>query len=260
MDGRPDRSGTVPECYAGLWQRRLLQDARGDDTDTQVFWLQSGNLYADIRIPADRDADGVARQQGFAGILQVDGALLTWRRWLDFQPQAAVPDVRRVRFTRTDQMIEEGVHAEYREIWDRIGPASLDRAAFALQMEYPRDGMPRRRAGVFVIVGDYFMFALDRLEALPAGANLAELAAGAALSDAQRGQLFACEISLGRRRGARPWEILHSTLPAREGRQLFDVHGAWMRSAVGGFEQRLPDGNGRRVWRQADRGARFRVL
>lgn len=261
MSGQHDYSGTVPECYVGLWQRRLLQDAWGDDTATQVFWLQSGSLYADIRIPADRDAGGgVARQQGFAGVLQAEGSILTWRRWLDFQPQAAVPDVGRVRFTRTDQMIEEGVHADYREIWERVGPASLDRAAFTLQVEYPEGGMPRRRAGVFVIVGDYFMFALDRLEALPAGANLADLAAGDALADAQREQLFACEISLGRRRGSRPWEILHSTRPDHEGRSLFDVHGAWARIHTDSFEQRLPEGNGRRVWRQVEQGARFRAL
>lgn len=248
----------VPECYVGLWQRRLLQDAQGADTRTQVFWLQSGTLYADIRIPIDRDAaNGVARQQGFAGALEVEGTVLTWRRWLDFQPPAAVADVGRMRFTRADQMIEDGVHAEYREIWERIGPASLDRAAFSLQVEYPADGVPRPRAGVLVLVGEYFMFALDRLAALPAGDDLAALMQRANMSDEQRGALFACEISLGRRRGPRPWEILHSTRPEHEGRSLLAIHGGWARINAHAYEQRLPDGQGRRIWRQVEKGLRF---
>ena len=258
MSAQRDPIGAVPECYVGLWRRRLLQDTQGVDTTTQVFWLQSGTLYADIRIPAQRDAvSGVEMQQGFAGALEVDGSVLTWRRWLDFQPPAAVADVGRMRFTRLDQMIEEGVHADYREVWERVGPASLDRAAFTLQVEYACDGMPRRRAGVLVIVGDYFMFALDRLAALPAGMSLAELAEGDALTCEQRDQLFACEISLGRRRGSRPWEVLHSTLPAHEGQSLFDVHGAWVRSNANTYEQRSSNGDSRRTWRQLEQGERF---
>ena len=253
--------GTVPECYVGLWRRRLLQDAQGTDTRTQVYWLQSGSLYADIRIPADRDAgNGVALQQGFAGALEVEGSTLTWRRWLDYQPPAAVADVGRMHFTRLDQMIEDGVHADYREVWERIGPASLDRAAFALQVEYADGGMPRRRAGVLVLVGEYFMFALDRLASLPAGGSLAELMQRDDLSDAQRDELFACEISLGRRRGARPWEITYSTRPGHEGRSLLDIHGAWTQNQAHIYEQRLPDGRGRRIWRQVERGARFHAF
>jgi hypothetical protein len=206
MPQQREPCNAAPECYVGLWRRRLLHDAQGVDTSTRVYWLQTGSLYADIRMPAERDAvNGVALQQGFAGALEVEGNVLTWRRWLDFQPPTGVADVGRMRFTRLDEMVEEGVHADYREVWERIGPASPDRAAFALQVEYTHVGMPRRRAGVLVMVGEYFMFALDRLAALPAGTRLAELAAGNALMREQRDQLFACEISLGRRRGPRPW-------------------------------------------------------
>jgi hypothetical protein len=261
MSAQRDVINAVPECYVGLWRRSLLQDAQGVDTTTQVFWLQSGSLYADIRIPAHRDAvTGIALQQGFAGALEVDGNVLTWRRWLDFQPPAAVADVGRMRFTHLDQMVEEGVHADYRENWERIGPASLDRAAFTLQVEYSSAGMPRRRAGVLVIVGDYFMFALDRLATLPAGMSLAELAESDALTSEQRDQLFACEISLGRRCGERPWEILHSTLPAHAGQSLFDVHGALVRGNANTYDQHSPQGDSRRTWRQLEQGERFVAL
>lgn len=258
MPEQHDTIDTVPECYIGLWLRSQLQDAQGTDTATQVFWLQTGTLYADLRIPADRSAEGsVLRQQGFAGALEVAGSTLTWRRWLDFQPAAGVADVGHMCFTRLDQMIEDGVHAEYREIWDRIGPASLDRAAFALQIEYAHGRMPRRRAGVLVLVGDYFMFALDRLAALPAGRTLADLAADGTVVEELREQLFACEISLGRRRGLHPWEILHSTRPEHEGRNLFELHGAWTQTHAHTYEQRLHDGRVRRIWRQVERGAQF---
>lgn len=251
----------VPECYVGLWRRRLLRDAQGVDTGTQVFWLQSGGLYADIRLPAHRaGVDGLARQQGFAGALEVSDATLTWRRWLDFQPPAGVADAGRMRFTRLDEMIEDGVHSDYQEIWERIGPASLDRAAFRLQVEYPQDGMPRRRAGVLVVVGEYFMFALDRLAALPAGATLTDLAQRSDLDEIQRAQLFACEISLGRRRGPHAWEITHSTQPGHEGRGLFEIHGIWTQRSTQQFEQSLPDGQGRRIWKQVECGARFHAL
>lgn len=254
------RSRTVPECYIGLWQRRLLRDAHGEDTSTQVFWLQTGALFADVRIPADRNsAGGSARQQGFAGVLEAQDNLLTWRRWLDFQPPSASEDMGRVRFTAPDVMIEDGVHADYEEVWERIGPASHDRAAFALQVEHMADGSSRRRAGVFVLVGEHFMFALDRLIALPAAPSLAELADLAARGQIEgrvREQLFACEISLGRRNAAGGCEILHSTLPAREGAQLFAVHGALLQADKDRFEQRLPDG-GWRIWRQIERGARL---
>lgn len=251
------RSSAVPECYVGLWRRRLLRDAHGEDTRTQVLWLQSGSLYADLRLPAERDAeDGIARQQGFAGRLEARDNLLTWRRWLDFQPPSGVEDVGLVRFTGLNEMVEQGVHADYVETWERIAPASPDRATFTLQMEHAPLGLVRRRAGVFVIVGDYFMFALDRLAALPAAPSLRALSAQGELDDDVREHLFACEISFGRRYGPDPWVILHSSVRAREGRHLFDEHGSLQACDDGRYTQQMPDGT-RRWWRQVERGTRF---
>ena len=251
------RAAAVPECYVGLWQRRLLRDAHGDDMSTQVFWLQTGTLYADVRIPVDRaGAAGLARQQGFAGVLEAQDNLLTWRHWLDFQLPSAHQDVGRVHFTGPDTLIEDGVHADYEERWERIGPASHDRAAFALQTEHLTDGSSRRRAGVFVLVGAHFMFALDRLSAWPAAPSPTQSAVRRQPDRCADEQPFACEISLGRRDVGGRWEIRLSTLPAREGAQLFTVHGPLLQVDKDRFEQRLPDG-GRRVWRQIERGARF---
>lgn len=251
------RSSAVPECYVGLWRRRLLRDAHGEDTRTQVLWLQSGSLYADLRLPAERDAeDGIARQQGFAGRLEARDNLLTWRRWLDFQPPSGVEDVGLVRFTGLNEMVEQGVHADYEEVWERIAPASPDRAAFSLQVEHTAAGLVRRRAGVLVIVGEHFMFALDRLAALPAAPSLRALSTQSQLDDDVREHLFACEISFGRRRRTDRWEILHSTVRAREGRHLFDAHGALHACDDARYAQQTPDGT-RRLWCQIERGASF---
>lgn len=266
MIERAASSPPVPERYIGLWRRRLLQDARGEDRTTQVYWLQTGSLYADIRVPVERleriTAESLAHQQGCAGALEVEDNILTWRRWLDFQPPARRPDVGRMQFIGLNEMVEDGVHTAYREVWERIGMASGDRAAFSLQVEYADGALPRRRAGVLVTVGDFFMFALDRLEALPEREGLADLLQDPHLSAPQHEQLFACEISLGRRRtGALPWEITLSTLPKNEGYGLFEIHGALTRTATGQFEQRLPQAlshpSGRRIWRQIERGDQF---
>jgi hypothetical protein len=44
----------VPDCYLGTWQRSLLQTSQMRDTTTQVFWLQTRNWHADLRVPANR--------------------------------------------------------------------------------------------------------------------------------------------------------------------------------------------------------------
>ena len=92
----------------GLWRRLALE--RGDgtgDIETFVVWLQTGSLYADLRIPAGRpDFAGVthldevsaeaatwlARQEGFAGPLHLDDDDAHWIRDIDFAPLAGPPD------------------------------------------------------------------------------------------------------------------------------------------------------------------------
>ncbi|HYP64320.1 MAG TPA: hypothetical protein VEQ16_10540, partial [Acidocella sp.] len=81
--------GLEVAALGGLWRRTLLRTAEGDDTRTDVFWLQGPSLFVDLRQPPDRpdfshvqglddlrreDCQWLARQQGFAGIFtQQDG-------------------------------------------------------------------------------------------------------------------------------------------------------------------------------------------
>ncbi|MFO1435691.1 MAG: hypothetical protein U1F34_04795 [Gammaproteobacteria bacterium] len=107
----------------GLW-RRLLEQNGQVDRDTAVYWLQIGRVYADIQFqPTVRcenlestsvqTLQALARQQGFAGYLDVESNVLSWHRWLDYQPPAPVADIGRVHFER-DVLVEHGVLADYR--------------------------------------------------------------------------------------------------------------------------------------------------
>ena len=129
MPQRPEPA--VPLEFRGLWRRRVLKTADLVDSETTVYWLQAGSIYADIRVPANRprcdsldDAStgtlrGLAQQQGFAGNLQAEGNLLTWHRWLDYQPPTPVADVGRVHF-ENEVLIENGALASYMEEWIRV--------------------------------------------------------------------------------------------------------------------------------------------
>jgi hypothetical protein len=248
----------VPERYVGLWRRRLLESESVRDTDTEVWWLQTGSLYADLRQPARMQPAArttplqLARQEGFAGALEVKGDLLTWHRWLDFRPPTGIADVGRMHFEGA-LLIEYGVHARYREVWERTAAASDDRLALALQSERADGGEWRARRGVLVVLGDYFMFALDP------GLRLAH---GSALKSGRAGAFAVfrldCEISFGVRRGRVPWEIQHSSLPAREGMSLPAVHGLPEPDDSGVWQQRVPVPASVRRWQVVEIGAGFR--
>lgn len=259
----------VPEIYRGLWRRRLLETSALVDRRTTVYWLQTGSLYADLRIPADRGRRGrparmthaglraLARQQGFAGALEADGDILTWRRWLDYQPPAA-PDVGRVHFDGP-LLVEDGVHAAYREEWQRVQPAGDDSLALALEDEVDPNRCPRARAGVLVALEGYFMIALARPDPLPPAKDLAALVDGEAYTlDAKR-RFLNCAVELGVRHAGGRWELQLSTLPHHEGLGFREVHGSWRRSGAGHYLQSSPCG-ARRRWRVQEQGRRFRGL
>ena len=261
-----DLSPTVPTAFQGLWRRRLLASEGRIDSETTVYWLQSGRLYADIRIPPGRpdceslaDASSrtlqvLASQQGFAGHLDVDADVLSWHRWLDYQPPASVADVGRVHFDN-DILIEQGVHASYMEEWVRIDGPHPDRLALRLEAEVSLDGTERERAGVLVASGAYFMIAIDRAQPLPAGATLHDLLTAQGASGSEQRAVLDCSIDFGRRQDGR-WELSLSTLPFHEGETLAAMHGRWSAPRRDQYLQHL-DGGVIRRWRVVERGARF---
>jgi hypothetical protein len=208
---------TVPDAYLGVWQRTLLTTRDGlHDSSTQVFWLQTAQLFADLRIPRPRPqtlAD-LARQAGFAGVTEVTGERCQWHRAIDFQPPSGRADIGRMHFERADYLLEDGLDGSYHEVWERL-PDSLGRNWG--QWLQGNDG----RQGCLLLAGDYFLFASGRAQALPPAADLTTLLAQQADSKA----LLDFELSFGRQHcAARPWSIELSSRPERAGKTLLPAH------------------------------------
>lgn len=217
---------SVPSEYLGLWRRDSLVQPNGlRDVTTEVYWLQSHGLYVDLRIPAGRPdfrgysdlsalppghLEWLRKQEGFAGRLSVDGGICHWRRDLDYQPPGVVDDIGQAHFISESVLLETGVLADYAEIWRRAVLNGVDRNADQVLAARSIPG-EHGRLGFWVVVGDVFMYAIDRVK--PFASNLA----GAAwtLDD------FDCEIGFGRVQGSLPWQIDRCSLPYVEGSSLF---------------------------------------
>ena len=213
--------------YRGLWRRRLLRDASGEDRDTRVWWLQGDGWYVDLRIPPDRpDFTGVtgfeqlnaeqiawlARQQGFAGRLVIDGNRLHWQRHIDLQPPTALADIGEV-YWDGECLHERGVLADYAEEWVWQRPASSISGVWAT---------PDRR-GLRVAVGEWVMQAVDRRSPLGQITRLTDLAVA---PGADPSSLLNCAIEFGHAGDAgNNWNVLYSSLPWRAGRSAAELEG-----------------------------------
>lgn len=215
----------VPSAYVGLWRRDELVDAQGarDDT-TEVYWLQSHGLYVDLRIPAGRPdfrldwlvadcpphhREWLSRQEGFAGVLDVQGDLCHWQRDLDLQPPGAFEDRGRIEFLDQVHMIETGTLVDYVERWRKTTPVNEQRV-LAMRMK----PSSRARAGVFVAVGNDFMYAIDWQGEIPLRGRDIEG------SVSEQSRFRGCEIGYGHIWGSQPWIIERSSLPIVEGSRL----------------------------------------
>lgn len=229
----------VPARYRGVWRRSLLATPDMRDTSTTVFWLQTAQWHADIRIPAQRpDFSGTARledcnpqqrewlmrQQGFAGITQVDTTAqretCTWHRIVDYQPHSAAPDAAFMQFEGT-RLIETGVHARYLEHWS---PLPDSREGFAVLRS--RAANTAEPAQFLMVAGSYVVHVRDRKSAWPE-----QMAPGDGLHRLTREMqcgLLDFEISFGRRTDT-GWLVTHSTLPWLENRSI-DMYLAHVRT------------------------------
>lgn len=221
-----DEVREVPPRYRGLWRRALLEQGGQTDTATQAWWLQTRVWHGDLRIPPGRpDFAGVAgveectrthlewllRQEGFAGITEVEGEQCVWNRRFDYRP-TGFPDIGRMRFDG-DVLEENGVAQAYFERWQR------DPGTQALLSAHSSHSDGRVR--LLLRAGDFFMFFMPR----PSGADWTKVVAGQASEDEMR-RFADFEISFGRLEGTE-WCIAHSTLPWREGRVL-SLDGNWV--------------------------------
>jgi hypothetical protein len=213
----------VPDAYLGVWQRTLLTTAAGRyDSSTQVFWLQTTALHADLRIPQPMPVTAtdleLAEQAGFAGLTVVQSDICQWHRLMDYQPVTGDTDIGRMRFETPDIVIEDALDASYQETWERL-PDSLG-ANWGLWLNAAEDSS---RQGCLLVAGDYFLFAAERPTPLRHGGHLRDQVAVASAIERQTQLSF--ELSFGRRQhGSTPWLISLSTLPGRAGQRLLPAH------------------------------------
>jgi hypothetical protein len=208
------------EDVHGLWERSLIAWPDGrQDASTFVAWLQGPSLFSDLRQPAGLPSfDGVtclkdllphdlawlSRQEGFAGRFVQCGDAFEWRRMIDFQCPSEFADAGYLSFSDS-VLIERGRDIPYVEHWHRAASRVLPHFALRLMDEVGTEGF-------LIRMGDVFMYARNRAEALPRGSSLAEMVARCSLEEGQG--LVDCEISLGRIQDA-SWRIQRSSLPFR---------------------------------------------
>ena len=219
---RPGAAAARSDLMHRCWRRTAIAvPGSAIDTTTDVHWLQAGELYIDLRTPADMppisgtsldtltrdDLVALCRQQAFAGLLTEDDGVWTWHRELDLHPAEHLPDRGRLHLA-DGVLVETGVGRDYHEDWVADHPAT--------------DGVELRlrdasgRLGMLLRVGDRFGFVRGRDVDPDAGA-LADAVATADLEVAR--SLLDIEVSLGTI-GQSGWHITRSTLPFRIGDDL----------------------------------------
>jgi len=227
---------TTPNPYHGVWRRTLLQQAGVRDTSTLVFWLQTAQYHADIRVPtarpdfsdvsqlnecSDSHLQWLATQQGFTGITHVAGNTVQWFRDYDYQPTTGARDIAEIQFQSNvnvnDSMIETGLDADYLERWEKI-PQSDRHLAYKQYMGENRhkQQVPAR----LFKANDMFAYVRPRTTTLPKSQSL--LAAIQAFQPSKEILLdwLDFEISFGEITDELHGCITHSTLPFREGKAL----------------------------------------
>ncbi len=234
----------------GLWRRRLLETEILHDTDSEVWRLQTGQLYADLHLSSS-DSGRIGLRRGVAGELQMQGDMLTWQSWFANLAPTDIGDCGHV-WLEGQKLITQSARTSGLEIWERVTPPTDDRLALVLQDECSAYGDWRSRRGLFAVFGEHFVLALDRSLCLAGG--------GRAAKPQQR--TFAVfrldpEISFGVRHGRVSWEIQRSTLPYREGQSLLAAHGLPEPVSPSEWRQQVQIPSAFRRWRVAEIGPGF---
>lgn len=125
----------------GHWRRDWIKTPDRFDDTTRVHWLQGDGFYADIRVPLHRpqmdDATCLAdlpspvladlmQAEGFAGDITVVDGVCTWARHINLHGLPAPVDAGAMWFQDDGALIEDGVHATYRERWHGVATPPLN--------------------------------------------------------------------------------------------------------------------------------------
>lgn len=252
----------------GLWQRdSIVFDGGRCDAETQVFWAQTSSIFIDLRIPADRpgfksndltlltenELCVLGEQKGFAGRLYGEGHHFTWKREIDFRPPNPRSDNGIIKIIG-DNLYEEGdptaiLGEQYKEIYTRRQTGDHRRIALELMQHSgaPFCGSAAKEA-FLVIIDDSFMFARSRPNTLRQAETLSELLVEARRNGTPVDQLIDCHIVKGQISNELEFEILLSTHPWTEGKNLFEIASA----EIDGEKITLDHASCSSVWRIHD--------
>ena len=178
---------TTQDDLQGLWRRAWIkaptENPLREDHTTRVNWAQSGVLYADLRIPLERplpagatclaDLDAPAllalmQAEGFAGTIDVADSICTWAREINWHGETPDVDAGRMWFTEDGNLIEDGVHADYRELWQQAAkPPRQARRVEASDL-----------SGILVWSPEMFLLGMGRPDAPATSAMIAALETG----------------------------------------------------------------------------------
>jgi len=207
---------SVPDSYRGVWARTLLETPQFKDDSTFVRWVQTSLWHADLRVPPGisrtSSALELATQQGFCGVTEVslspEGEVCTWHRKTDFQPPRRAVDAGWMVFETPERIIETGVHAPYREIWQRL-PDSTGRSIVLSGLDAQGQLTPDR----FLVAGNYAIYVRPRTLCWPGTTADSPSLEDMLRSDpARASELLDFEISFGQLE-CDGWAIEKSTLP-----------------------------------------------
>jgi len=234
----------VPAWTLGCFRRRAITFCTGDtDTETQVLWLQTRGLTADLRLPAQRPslagdaplaerapeelaplADIVGNIEGGLARTRWDGRAMHWSDWTSFQTHDRWPEpglLARVG----DCLLEHAPSGAYVEDW-RLQP-SEDGLLVGLRLVEEHavaGGAVRHRGGGLVVCGRHAALVLGRPATLPVAGAVAEVVSAHRRDRTVMRAVFAFEASYGTR-DAGSFTVAASTNPLREGRTLLDLDG-----------------------------------
>jgi hypothetical protein len=221
---RPVAAAAAPDWLIGCFRRRSITFFSGQcDASTEVYWLQTRGICADIRVSPHRPrARGrvslhdfteselalLAQAEGGAARTKWNGASMRWFGWQAFQLHDKWPETGCLRRIG-DCLIEFAPNDAYVEDW-RLQSSSPG-PVLGLQLieeRVPKTGKVTHCGGALIVCGDHAALVRGR----PGGAQIPEL------------ELFSCEASYAVRDPASgDFTIALSTNPLREG-QILCIH------------------------------------
>lgn len=243
----PQPDYRVPIWTLGSWRRRSITFANGStDLGTRVFWLQSGGLTADLRLPARRfettSALACALLEGGAARTAWDGTRMSWSEWTSFQLHDKWPEP--AHLTRIgDCLIEIPPSGIYVEEW-RLQPSEPGLLA-GLRLIEERDvqsGAVLHRGGCLIVTGDHAALVKGRPRPLHGATSVKHhveqnLGNAAVLTD-----IFAFEASYATRSVDGAFVVAASTRQEHEEHSVIELTGFSLEAATGRVRQAVREG------------------